>query len=103
MNGYDRNMRKLGETSSAAEMFLESKEQKAARQHAAQRARLERNLIHLAKAAQTLAASIENLEGSDRMVLDMAVSTAARTFDEMIRTYNVLSETYQTEANNADK
>ena len=44
MMGYDKNMRKLGETSSAAELFIESKEQRAARQHAAQRARLEREL-----------------------------------------------------------
>lgn len=103
MMGYDKNMRKLGETSSAADMFIENKEQKAARQHAVQRARLERELIHLAKATQTLAASIENLVGSDRMVLEMAVSTAARTFDEMIRTHNVLSEFYRTEANDAGK
>ena len=99
MNGYDRNMRKLGETSSAAEMFIESKEQKAARQHAAQRARLERELIDLAKATGKMSECIALLVGGDRIVLTTAVATASRTFDEMIRTYNVLSRHYQEEKN----
>lgn len=99
MNGYDRNMRKLGETSSAAEMFIESKEQKAARQHAAQRVRLERELISLARATAKMAECVEVLVGGDRATLTTAVNSASKTFDEMIRTYNVLSRVYAGEEN----
>ena len=99
MNGYDKNMRKLGETSSAADMFIENKEQKATHQHAAQRTRLERELIDLAKATGKMTECIALLVGGDRATLTTAVNSASKTFDEMIRTYNVLSRVYAGEEN----
>ena len=99
MNGYDKNMRKLGETSSAAEMFIENKEQKATHQHAAQRTRLERELIDLAKATGKMTECIALLVGGDRATLTTVVNSASKTFDEMIRTYNVLSRVYAGEEN----
>lgn len=99
MMGYDKNMKRLGETSSAAEMFLENKEQKAKREHANKRASLERELIDLAKATGKMTECIALLVGGDRTTLTTAVNSASKTFDEMIRTYNVLSRVYAGEEN----
>ena len=100
MNGYDRNMRKLGSTTSATEMIPESIEMKAKREHAAKRARLERELVSLARATSKMAECVEVLVGGDRVVLTTAVKTTGKSFDEMIRTFNVLSKLYETEKEN---
>lgn len=103
MNGYDRNMRQLGETSSAAEMFLESKERQAKRDHFVRRLQLERDLARTANAASKMAACVEALVGGDRKVLELSVSSYASTSSELTRIFNQLSEFYQAEAKNAGK
>lgn len=99
MNGYDKNMRKLGETSSAAEMFIENKEQQAR----LRRLQLECDLARTANAASKMAACVEALVGGDRKVLELSVSSYASTSSELARIFNQLSEFYRTEANDAGK
>lgn len=103
MNGYDRNMRKLGETSSAAEMFIENKEQQAKRDHFVRRIQLERDLARTTNVASKMAACVEALVGGDRKVLELSVSSYASTSSELVRIFSQLSEFYQTEAKNAGK
>lgn len=104
MMGYDKNMRKLGETSSAAEMFIENKERQAKRDHFVRRIQLERDLARLAYATSKMAACIEALVGGDRKVLEMALSSYAQTSNEMIRTSNLLGALYHSEGKkNANK
>lgn len=99
MNGYDKNMRKLGETSSAAEMFIENKEQQAR----FRRLQLECDLARTANAASKMAACVEALVGGDRKVLELSVSSCARTNSELVRIFNQLSEIYRTESKYADE
>lgn len=103
MMGYDKNMRKLGETSSAAEMFIEDKERQAKRDHFVRRLQLESDLARTANVASKIAACVEALVGGDRKVLELSVSSCARTNSEMTRIFNQLSEIYQTEAKDADE
>jgi len=103
MNGYDRNMRKLGETSSAAEMFIENKEGQAKRDHFVRRLQLERDLSRTANAASKMAACVEALVGGDRKVLELSVSSYASTSSELVRIFSQLSEFYRTEAKDAVK
>lgn len=99
MNGYDKNMRKLGETSSAAETFLENKEQQAR----LRRLQLERDLARTASVASKMAACVEALVGGDRKVLELSVSSFASTSNELVRIFNQLSAFYQAEAKDASK
>ena len=103
MMGYDKNMRKLGETSSAAEMFIEDKERQAKRDHFVRRLQLERNLARTANVASKMAACVEALVGGDRKVLELFVSSYASTSSELVRIFNQLSEFYRTEARDAGK
>ena len=103
MMGYDKNMRKLGETSSAAEMFIEDKERQAKRDHFVRRLQLERDLARTANVASKMAACVEALVGGDRKVLELFVSSYASTSSELVRIFNQLSAFYQAEAKDAGK
>ena len=100
MMGYDKNMKKLGETSSAAEIFIDNKAQQAKRDHFVRRIQLERDLARTANAAPKMAACVEALVGGDRKVLELSVSSYASTSSELVRIFNQLSEFYRTEAKN---
>lgn len=103
MMGYDKNMRKLGETSSAAEMFIEDKERQAKRDHFVRRLQLERDLARTANVASKMAACVEALVGGDRKVLELSVSSYASTSSELARIFSQLSEFYRTEVRDAGK
>nr|DAG48953.1 MAG TPA: hypothetical protein [Caudoviricetes sp.] len=103
MMGYDKNMKKLGETSSAAEIFIDNKAQQAKRDHFVRRIQLERDLARTANVASKMAACVETLVGGDRKVLELSVSSYASTSSELARIFNQLSEFYRTEARDAGK
>ena len=103
MMGYDKNMKKLGETSSAAEIFIDNKAQQAKRDHVVRRLQLECDLARTANAVQKMAACVEAFVGADRKVLELSVSSCARTNSEMTRIFNQLSEIYRTESKDADQ
>lgn len=82
-----------------AEQFIEKKDQQAR----LRRLQLECDLAKTANAASKMAACVEALVGGDRKVLELSVSSCARTNSEMTRIFNQLSEIYQAEAKNAGK
>ena len=86
-----------------AEQFIEKKDQQSKRDHVVRRLQLECDLARTANAASKMAACVEALVGGDRKVLELSVSSCARTNSEMTRIFNQLSEIYRTESNDADQ
>lgn len=84
-----------------AEQFIEKKDQQAKRDHVVRRLQLECDLARTANAASKMAACVEALVGGDRKVLELSVSSCARTNSEMTRIFNQLSEIYQSEVKDA--
>ena len=82
-----------------AEQFIEKKDQQAR----LRRLQLECDLAKTANAASKMAACVEALVGGDRKVLELSVSSCARTNSELVRIFNQLSEIYQTESKYADE
>ncbi len=82
-----------------AEQFIEKKDQQAR----LRRLQLECDLAKTANAASKMAACVEALVGGDRKVLELSVSSCARTNSELVRIFNQLSEIYQTESKDADE
>lgn len=82
-----------------AEQFIEKKDQQAR----LRRLQLECDLAKTANAASKMAACVEALVGGDRKVLELSVSSCARTNSELVRILNQLSEFYQAEAKDAGK
>lgn len=94
-------MKKQAKTdqSFTAETFFENKEQQAR----LRRLQLERDLARTANVASKMAACVEALVGGDRKVLELSVSSYARTNSEMTRIFNQLSEIYRTESKDANQ
>lgn len=86
-----------------AEQFIEKKDQQTKRDHVVRRLQLECDLARTANAVQKMAACVEALVGADRKVLELSVSSCARTNSEMTRIFNQLSEIYRTESKDADQ
>lgn len=82
-----------------AEQFIEKKDQQAR----LRRLQLECDLAKTANAASKMAACVEALVGGDRKVLELSVSSCARTNSELVRIFSQLSEFYRTEAKDAVK
>lgn len=82
-----------------AEQFIEKKDQQAR----LRRLQLECDLAKTANAASKMAACVEALVGGDRKVLELSVSSCARTNSELVRIFNQLSEIYRTESKYADE
>ena len=85
------------------EQFIEKKDQQSKRDHVVRRLQLECDLARTANAASKMAACVEALVGGDRKVLELSVSSCARTNSEMTRIFNQLSEIYRTESKDADQ
>lgn len=86
-----------------AEQFIEKKDQQSKRDHVVRRLQLECDLARTANAVSKMAACVETLVGSDRKVLELSVSSCARTNSEMTRIFNQLNEIYRTESKDADQ
>lgn len=98
-----RKQDKADQSFITAEQFIEKKDQQAKRDHFAHRNQLERDLARIANVASKMFACVEVLVGGDRKVLELSVSSYARTSCELVRIFNQLSEFYQAEAKNAVK
>ena len=94
-----RNQAKADQSFITAEQFIEKKDQQAR----LRRLQLECDLAKTANAASKMAACVEALVGGDRKVLELSVSSCARTNSEMTRIFNQLSEIYRTESKDADE
>lgn len=90
---------KAGQSFITAEQFIEEKDQQAR----LRRLQLECDLAKTANAASKMAACVEALVGGDRKVLELSVSSCARTNSELVRIFNQLSEIYRTESKYADE
>ena len=98
-----RKQAKANQSFITAEQFIEKKDQQSKRDHVVRRLQLECDLARTANAASKMAACVEALVGGDRKVLELSVSSCAKTNSEMTRIFNQLSEIYRTEAKDADQ
>lgn len=98
-----RKQAKANQSFITAEQFIEKKDQQSKRDHVVRRLQLECDLARTANAASKMAACVEALVGGDRKVLELSVSSCAKTNSEMTRIFNQLSEIYRTESKDADQ